>query len=224
MSKFIEKSSERYIFHFFADSVAEKDIEKIIEKQELAYKKIVSFLSVDNNRKINYFLYPSNEIKNEMTGNDGNGHADREKFEVHAVYSDEIKCIGPHEDTHLLSDVLGLPPQLFREGLAEYLSGSWDGKSHEELSKELLANKQLPDMTDLIDDEKWYEIPDQVSYPTAGAFVIYLINKFGKEKFLEIYSKLNRDFGASKNRKLFTEILGEEIQNSQAQWIGELKD
>ena len=178
MNKFTEKSSEHYIFHYFPDSFAEKEIDKIVDEQESAYKKIVAFLVVENHRIINYFLYPSNKIKNEMTGNDGNGHADRDKFEVHAVYNDKIQCIGPHEDTHLLSSSLGLPPQLFREGLAEYLTGSWDGKSHEEWAKEFLKNDKLPNLEEMIDDEIWYKYSDEISYPAAGAFVKYLINKF----------------------------------------------
>ena len=75
-----------------------------------------------NERTINYFLYPANQLKGEIMGDDGNGNTNREKFEVYAVYNENIKCIGAHEDTHLLSLPLGLATKLFREGLAEFMS------------------------------------------------------------------------------------------------------
>lgn len=141
MYNFIKKESPQYDFFVFENSIALKEIDKIIQIQEGAYKRILDFLNTKNNRKIKYFLYPSNKIKAEMTNNDGNGHALRDKFEVHAVYNDEIKCVGPHEDTHLLASFLGLPPQLFREGLAEYLSGTWNGQNHDKWVSKFIIEK-----------------------------------------------------------------------------------
>ena len=222
--EYTKKSSPHYDYFYFKDSLAEKEIEKIIDIQESAYQKILKFLNVKNDRKIKYYLYPSNKIKGEITGDDGNGHTVREKFEVHAVYTDKVKCIGAHEDTHLLSTTLGLPPQLLREGLAEYMSGTWDGKSHDEWASQFLIEDKMLDLLQIIDDEEWYEQDDTISYPSAGSFVGYLIKKLGKEKFLELYRALNRDFSPKKNEAIFQKITDSIIQEIQTAWQNDLEN
>lgn len=223
MNKFINKQSDHYDFFFFPDSLAEKEIDKIVQIQEEAYAKILKFLNVENNQRIKYFLYPTNKIKGELTGDDGNGHAERETFEVHAVYNEDTKCIGAHEDTHLLSTPLGLPPQLLREGLAEHLSGSWHNMSHDKWAVQFLNENKVSDLSKMIDDEEWYEWDDRIAYPIAGSFITYLINKLGQEKFLELYKSLSRDFDVQKNTLLFEKITNTTITDAQAQWQNYLK-
>jgi len=218
MSTWLTKKSTHYLFHFSQGSVAEKEIDKIVTTQEIEYQKTIDFLATKNDRIINYFLYPNNKTKGELSGNDGNGHAERDKFEVHAVYNNEIKCIGAHEDTHLLTSFLGLPPQLFREGLAEYMSGNWHNVKHDEWAVRFLAEGKLPDLAQIIDDEKWYELDDSISYPSAGSFVGFLIQKLGREKFLELYKALNRDFTPKKNTTIFQKIADSTISGMQAEW------
>jgi hypothetical protein len=218
MTNFIKKESAHYDFFFFPDSLAEKEIDKIIKIQESAYAKILEFLGVENNRKINYFLYPSNTVKGKIMGDDGNGNADPKKFEVHAVYNEDVKCIGPHEDTHLLAIPLGLPPQLFREGLAEYMSEKWDSRSHAQWASQFLSEGKLPNLEQIIDDEEWYECDDLVAYPSAGSFVTFLTTKIGKEKFLDLYKALSRDFTPEKNKDILKKITGSSISELQKEW------
>lgn len=222
MNNFIKKESPHYDFFVFENSVALKEIDEIIQTQENSYKKILDFINTKNDRKIKYFLYPSNRIKAEMTDNDGNGHALRDEFEVHAVYNDKVKCIGPHEDTHLLVSFLGLPPQLFREGLAEYLSGTWDGQSHDKWVSKFIVENKVPELVKVIDDEEWYELDDTISYPSAGSFIGFLIQKIGKEEFLKLYKALNRDFDLEKNKSIFERITNLSITEAQDQWLSKL--
>ena len=218
MNEFVTYESENCRFHFFPNSLAEVEIKNIIKVQESSRKKILDFFGIKNNRKIDYFLYPTNQVKGEMMGDDGNGNADPKKFEVHAVYNEDVKCIGPHEDTHLLVTFLGLPPQLFREGLAEYMSETWHNKNHAEWARQFLSEGKLPDLEQIIDDEKWYEYDDLIAYPSAGSFVIFLITKLGREKFLELYKILNRDFTPEKNKVFFKEVTGSSISDLQKEW------
>ncbi|MBU5438697.1 hypothetical protein KQI42_11785 [Tissierella sp. MSJ-40] len=54
--EWINKESSHYIFHYKKSSLANKDIDKIIELQESCYKYICNILRVKTNIKINYFL------------------------------------------------------------------------------------------------------------------------------------------------------------------------
>lgn len=218
MKRFQQKKSEHYIFNYLPDTLAEREIDRIILTQEKSYEKILSFLGTQNEREITYFLYPSNSIKGEISGDDGNGHADRKKFEVHAVYNGEVKCIGPHEDTHLLANSLGLPPQLFREGLAEFMTGNWDGRKHDEIVLEILHNNLVPRFDTIIDDEEWYKIDENITYPAAGSVVSYLITRFGKEIFVSAYKTLHRDLAPRENKQLFERIFKSSIDDLQDDW------
>ena len=124
--------TEHYIFNFFPDSVAEKEIKDISERQEQAYTKIISFLNIPEPiQKITYYLYPDEETKKELMGDDWYAQSIYAENCVHVLYTEEIKPIGEHEDTHLLSLSWGLSIPLFQEGLAEYLVGyNWYGESH----------------------------------------------------------------------------------------------
>lgn len=60
----LTRESAHYRFYYFPDSLAEKEIESIIARQEASYKKIVDFLKVPKpDRLIEYYLYPDKEIK-----------------------------------------------------------------------------------------------------------------------------------------------------------------
>ena len=146
----MKKKTEHYIFEYQSGSEAEKDIELIAETQEKAFARIASFMGQADFPMIKYYLYSSRQQKGEQTGNDGNGHADPDKFEVYAVYNEDIHCIGPHEDTHLLTKNIGRPPQLFREGLAEYLSENWDGQPHSYWAKRFDEEGRLFPITQLM--------------------------------------------------------------------------
>lgn len=47
---------------------------------------------------------------------------------IYAVYNDEIKCIGPHEDAHLISETFRMSDLDFLcEGLAMHFDKCWWG-------------------------------------------------------------------------------------------------
>lgn len=217
--KQLKKKTKHYQFNYWPDTEAEADIELIAIAQEKAYEKITAFAGEKDVPIINYYLYSTRKMKGDITGNDGNGHANPESFEVHAVYNKETKCIGPHEDTHILTMHLGLPPQLFREGLAEYLSETWDGKPHSHWVAKFKEEGRLYSITNLMSDDFWYETDDLVSYPEAGSFIGFLISEIGRKKFLELYKELHRDKDRKENEKIFSNITDKTILELEGKWI-----
>lgn len=214
--------TQHYIFNFPSGTEAEKDIDLISTTQEDAYKKITSFINDSNFPIIKYYLYADRRSKGKLTDNDGNGHADPDKFEVHAVYNKITKCIGPHEDTHLLTKNIGLPPQLFREGLAEYLSENWHGKPHLYWASKFSQENKLFPIAKLIDNNFWYETDDSISYPQAGAFTGFLISEIGKEKFIELYKQLDKDNNSQNNKIVMLKITGKSLLDWEKKWLSQL--
>lgn len=108
----IKIESDNYIINYHAGSIAEKDIEKIIELQETCYDFICKTLTIKMDIKIKYYLCESAKEVGELYGDDEpcNGFA-KEPNEIYAVYNDEVKCIGFHEDAHIISYNISTPPQ-----------------------------------------------------------------------------------------------------------------
>ena len=127
--------SDHYIFHYCAGSVAAQEILLIAETQEKSFSKICSILKVDYAEKINYYLTDSPwEIGRVIWDEEApcNGCALCGRNKVYAVYNDDIKCIGSHEDTHLISFLINYPESDFVvEGLAMYMDGLWWGIPNE---------------------------------------------------------------------------------------------
>jgi hypothetical protein len=61
---FNKEESLHYIFNFQKNSLAEKNIKEIVKLKEEHHLKILSFLELDNNRKIDYYIYSSIQEKN----------------------------------------------------------------------------------------------------------------------------------------------------------------
>ena len=211
--------SKHYIFHYFENSLAEKEIESIAKNQETCYKQIADFLDIRSDITITYYFYPDRKIKDDLTGNDGNGHTVWKKHQIHALYNNNVKCIGSHEDTHILSLPYGRSVKLFREGMAEYLSKKWHGKLHDYWVKTFYQKKNLPVLEKIVDDRLWDEIDDMITYPIAGSFTKYLINKIGKEKYLKLYKKINSINNPELNKKIIHMLTGQKLTDLQEDWI-----
>lgn len=191
----LTKESTNYIFHFKNNSLAEKDINKIINLQENCYDFIIRFLDIKMERKINYYLCTTPEEVGEIYGDNEpcNGFA-CEPDKVYAVYNDNVKCVGFHEDAHLISYNLAIPPQTFiREGLAMFFDKVSLKIDNYAWVKLFINNKMYIDINKLIINDNFYKFSDLITYPIAGAFTEFLILLFGKEKYINFYSSLDKN-------------------------------
>ena len=207
------KESSHYVFHYMQDSVAEREIQLIETTQENAYEKITKFLGLNSypRRKIFYYLYPDTDAKERLMGSPWFAQSVYDDFAVHALYTEEHRAIGPHEDTHLLSLPLGLSIGFLQEGLAEYMAGqSWHGESFERVVQDIRANPAFIISKDLLTKHNaWRETDDtyaQQYYALAALFTSYLIVTFDKEKYFVLYKALSRDATKSENAQKYDEI------------------
>ncbi len=221
------KSTAHYIFHYFKDSEAEKDIKYITTTQENAYQKILLFLEISEPQKpIEYFLYPNESIKKDLMGDDWYAQSIYNEFRIHVLYTQKDKPIGPHEDTHILSLPWGLSISFFQEGLAEYMAGhAWDGTPHIKYVKEGYAKNLYPPIKKFMDHNMWLKTSNNMPiyfYSLAGAFVFYLINTHGKDLFKSLYQNTNREHTTEQNSKTFIDLYDVSIENAELEfkeWI-----
>ncbi|MEG2289014.1 MAG: hypothetical protein RSA29_12265 [Clostridium sp.] len=192
-----KSESKNYIFNYNMGSNAEKDIEEIIKLQETCHEYICNYLDVKMVSKINYYLCNSPEEVGEIYGDNEpcNGFAS-EPDKVYAVYNDKVKCTGFHEDAHVISyNTLGIPPQTFiREGLAMFFDKGYWGVPNYSWVNFFINRGLYVNIGELINKEGFYKHNHIITYTIAGAFVAYIIDIFGVNKFKEFYSSLDNEF------------------------------
>ena len=236
--------TEHYVFHFLENSLAARDIGTIAAEQEKSYEKICGLLNVRFPRKINYWLYESPDVVGRYfcDGEPCNGLAidsetggeigtvaslsgkdeDRftvEPFSVHAVYEERIKCIGEHEDTHvIMSQICPEPVSSFlAEGIAMFMDGTWWGRENRLWAREFRENGELIDTAEVIciDQDQFYDMESAKTYPVGGAWTEFIAERFGMDKFLRLYCSENPDRDA---KEIFGKSLSE-LHEMFAEWL-----
>lgn len=217
MEKF---SSEHYDFHFLKGSIAEKDIKKIVNIQEQCYEEICKVLKIQPKIIIQYYLLDTPELVGEIYGDNEpcNGFANPPN-EIYAVYNEKIKCIGHHEDAHILSYTINRPDSNFiREGLAMYFDKFWWDKTNEEWVRLFLLEKRYKKISKLLLNDIFLSCSDSITYPIAGAFTKYLIDRYGIEKYMLIYKHKGKDF-SKKIREVYLKDV-EDIEEDFISYLG----
>ncbi|MEX0918349.1 MAG: hypothetical protein WDZ85_00040 [Candidatus Paceibacterota bacterium] len=222
-SRWLTRETTHYIFHYFPDSVAEREIEMIEKRQEEAFAKIITFLKIlEPEKKITYYLYPDAKIKKELMGDDWYAQAIYQDFVVHLLYTETDKPLGEHEDTHLLSLPWGLSIDLFQEGLAEYLVGhGWHGENHDDLVRDGLSRDIFPNIEELLEHKKWLELDDAnalYNYALVASFTKFLIENYGRDKFEQIYRQTNRKKTKEENKIIFFDTYRAPIEEIEKDW------
>ena len=185
--------SEHYIFHCGANTAAARDIRKIAALQEGCFSHICAVLGLTPDFRIEYFLCDSPEEVGHIYGDDDpcNGFAsppDR----IYAVYNETVQCVGFHEDAHIISYRLNRPDcPAVREGLAMYFDRRWWGIGNLDWTGYYLKTGRYLPMDKLLDREFFCAHDSSFTYPIAGAFTDWLLTVYGRERYMEMYSRRN---------------------------------
>ncbi len=192
MLKFKVKESDNYIFNYLENSLAEKEIDLIIQEQEQVIKVLQAFFNIKMPFKIQYYLLNTAKQVGHYfgQGSEVNGCAvfpDK----VYAVYNEEVRCIGHHEDTHIVTNLIGRPTSFIEEGIAMYFDKTWWGEENEKWVIRYLKDGKYISITELMYDEDKFYLYPEITYPISGAFTKFLIDVFGKEKYMKLYKSKN---------------------------------
>lgn len=163
----MEITTTHYVFHYPKNSLAEKEMNEIAALQEGCYSFFSSFLQTDAKGKIHYHFFDTPEEVGrqyaitydnnndepcngfalpEMRSKDGVNH-------IFAVYNNEVKCVGFHEDAHIISNSLGRPvSQFIREGLAMFFDRYWWGIDNYSWTRWYVEQRKNPSVTELLEN------------------------------------------------------------------------
>lgn len=196
--------SEHFLYRYYPDSAAERDLGQIIAAYEAAYSKIVAALAVRMPAaKITCYLYPSAAVGKALAEIEP-GFARPAQNEVHVLYGSDPAArhtVG-HEQAHVISHYIGRREpglDLLREGLAVYFDQS--GRDVNRLPTELRRAGRLPALRDLANGFR--TLPVDVAYQTSASFVAYLFQRGGLLPFRQLWlSSVNDSSGLDRALQL----------------------
>lgn len=194
------KTVETAHFRFHFQQMNETDIQKYTSEREAAYEQINGFFKSTLPKKIDFFVWQSNDDALKILR--GNvGFAKPEFCVVHTHYQQTVG----HEMTHVISNYtseISSKTRLINEGTAVYFDLT--DRDRLKLVKDWAAANNKP----IAIRSCWKngnEYADEAFYPLSGLFVKELLDRFGKDKFLEFFKNQTYENAAA--------IFGDQLDN-----------
>lgn len=226
------RRTAQFDIYYFPDSAADKDMDAISAQREKGFDLIREFLGLASAERIRLVLFEDGRTKHYETGHQGMGWAfDQTMVEV---YNDAQKLDPYHELVHILASRIGDPPAVFNEGLAVYLSERLGASALEQLGggkstilqrlAEIRKQGRLIGLEELLTFREIgsEESRPDIAYPEAAAFVLFLVERYGKEKLLEVYRRLKDPASKAdldQNARTLVEIYGKTPAQLENDWL-----
>lgn len=225
---FEQKETDHFVFYYFPRTLAEKEIDKIAQERETALNRISSMISVDYEGKISVFFYPDAESKLKVTQHQGRGLAYGSTLVE--IYNEKTMVDPNHEICHVVTSLLGDPPAMFNEGFAAYNQKNhiWGGQHIDIWAKKYKQKNALWRIEDIFAFTDIGSGPTKanIAYPQAASMVKYIIDKYGIDKFTELFRTLKRSNDPEHietNKREFKRILGKDIFTFEREWLENLE-
>ena len=97
------------------------------------------------------------------------------------------------------------------------------GESLHVVSKRLLQEKKLYSIEFLCNNNNWKSVEPVIIYPQVGSFSKFIIEKYGKDKFKELYQNTSRSFDKTRNLLEIERIYKKGIKQLEHEWLDFLK-
>ena len=231
LPKMQKRSTPHFDVHYVEGSTAEREIDQIVKRREKGFREICSFLGKPSDVRICLVFFENAEVKHAKTGHQGAGWAVGRT--IVEVYNQKQRLDPYHETVHILTPPYGKPPALFNEGIAVYMAerlGAHALALHGPGPALIYARaRELKDKGEWIPLQElltyteigpgWSRPP--IAYPEAASFVKFLIDEYGREKFLEAFKTLKNSRDEAVHRKNVTaleQIYDKPLDDLRKQW------
>jgi hypothetical protein len=125
-----------------------------------------------------------------------------------------INAVFPHELVHANASLLGDPPLLFREGLAEVLgcSSSW------EISGPVDTSAPLEGLVETAAFSVFRDANGFGVYAASASFVRYLVDRFGASRFSSFYARAPGAGFREEIEAVFQDVMGSSLDDAFSDW------
>ena len=207
-----------FILNVRPGSFAEQNAARLGEVLEDQYAFALSALDIRYAGRISLFLYASAADAGE--NNDRSGTAYPETGAVRAIVTPPLETtfgLLSHESNHVIEhNALGPPATSFiNEGLASAIMSERfhpGGKSF--LYPWTARNAaQIPDLSNLVDDDTWGNYDSQLAYNASASFLAYILDQGGPARLKQLQSLRSSEFEAR-----FQQIYGRSLDEAERDW------
>lgn len=138
---------------------------------------------------IHYHLYPTLEQKGLMLANTALSHSSRGSNQTHSVLNEYFNgSLLQSENEIIVHRLLGASGHLALEkGLSIYFTENWQKKGYAFWASKLYQSDNLPPLKELLNNQLFQIESPLIFGASAASFVAFLIDHWGKDKFLEKY-------------------------------------
>jgi len=192
------------------------------QRQEAYHAWIAGQLGINPSRTVEYYKYRDAAQKQAITGRAGNAFADNATFSIHTIWNWDN-----HEVTHLLTTMNGLPPSLFTEGIAVAYQmdpqagdfvAKWSSVPIHTRAKSFMQQGTLPSLDIIVESIPFSNVDPNITYPSAGSFVRYLIDRDGLAKMLQMFPGATHQEPKSTTLARFQQIYNESLTQAEQEW------
>ncbi len=179
-----------YRYVVYSNKISQKRLNEVDSINNYSIEKIKNFFgSSFRINKTKYFLYDNFEDKGLISGNTNLTNIDWNDTSIHSVFNNWINGADFTQNSLLLiRKNFGKPKISFlEEGLAIYFSHDWRKYGYNFWAGFIAASDAVPPLNELLSNKNLEYISDLISEPLAGTFTDFLINKWGREKFVKNY-------------------------------------
>jgi len=181
--------SDHYHVVFDRVQFGKDEVAAIARARESALAKAIADIGpLPSGFRIQLFLYPDETMKREITGVPDPTHAIPADREIHATRA-YATSPSPREELHLLARENYGPCYLtaIHEGLAWSTENVLRGDTMETHAARLRSAGKLPQIDDLLDEERFRALPDVAGAAAAGVFMTWLRETYGPAVMKKVY-------------------------------------
>ena len=179
-----------FVFKSCSEQLNPETLQPITDRLLAAYQRMAAFCGNELTSKIDYYLYPSTEIKGLITGNTDQSHMIYQQNQVHTAFDDHFaERYHGKENELIIENMLGQSSHAaLKTGLSLYFGDTWEEKGYGYWSKYLIQQDNGMTVNQLLDDDFYMGASSLIREALAGSLVHFLIDKLGKEAFLALYN------------------------------------
>jgi hypothetical protein len=176
-------STKNYVFHWLPGHPMPSGSQP---SQQMIFDTYAKKMGVESDVVVHYYFYPDTATIRSMLTLKGYQYVSWDDREFHSINANDN-----HEVVHFITDPIGRPPRALAEGTVCWLTGEWQGEPIEDAMVILARTASVPKLKNLFDYNLFAMLDPGISMPAAGAFVAFLVDRFGAAKLMELYAAVN---------------------------------
>lgn len=192
--------------------------------QDAYFAWITAELQVPRAPRLEYFKYRDRNHLVSIHGRRTNGFAEPGTPRFHTIWPRDN-----HEHVHTLVILhLGHPPALLNEGIAVAfqvdpvvgdLVPRWNGESVHDIARRLSEEGRIPPLAALVESPRFWDHPQQETYPMAGSFVRWLLDTHGLTPLRDYLADATFGDSPPTTRRLVQAAYARSLDSLWADWL-----